>query len=118
MACCSGILRSFPTNYLFLFCFTAFEGVMIGFISAAYTWQSVVLAAGITLVVFLGLTVYCCTTTTDFTGYHVYFFSLLLALSVFGTVLFILAMCGVHILWLTILYDCLGVLVFVGYIIF
>jgi len=66
--CCQEVARKFPQNYLFLFFVTACEAVMVGFVCAAYTGQSVLLAAGMTSGIFLGLSMYAMTTTTDFTG--------------------------------------------------
>merc|ERR1719401_2048568 len=66
MSCCQETMRRFPTNYCFLFLFTAAEGVLIGFTGAMYTWQSVTLAAGVTALMFFGLTVYAFNTKTDF----------------------------------------------------
>mmetsp|Transcript_14016 Transcript_14016/g.31860 ORF Transcript_14016/g.31860 Transcript_14016/m.31860 type:complete len:245 (-) Transcript_14016:73-807(-) len=118
MSCCRDLVKSYPTNYVLLLTFTGFEGVMVGFVSASYTWQSVVLAAGVTVIIFLGLTAFAWLSKTDFTGMGVYFFGLLMTLAAFGFVLMILGFCGIHIKWLMILYDVLGCLVFVGYIIF
>jgi len=118
MACCQQVTRKFPQNYIFLFTFTAFEGVIIGFVSAMYTWQSVVLAAGLTFGIFLGMTIYAWNTTTDFTGFAPYLFGALFALSMFGFALMILSLCGVMIEWLIMLYDFLGVLLFTFYIVF
>merc|ERR1712107_755250 len=72
MACCENMTRRFPTNYLLLFVFTAFEGVCVGFISTQYTWQSVVLAMGMTTVIFLCMTVFAWKSSTDFTGFGPY----------------------------------------------
>eukprot|EP00747_Dinoflagellata_sp_TGD_P193932 gnl/TRDRNA2_/TRDRNA2_60759_c0_seq2.p1 gnl/TRDRNA2_/TRDRNA2_60759_c0~~gnl/TRDRNA2_/TRDRNA2_60759_c0_seq2.p1 ORF type:complete len:249 (+),score=44.36 gnl/TRDRNA2_/TRDRNA2_60759_c0_seq2:95-841(+) len=118
ITCCQNLARNFPTNYILLFVFTAFEAIMIGFVSSAYTWQSVLLAAGITVGIFLGLTIYAWTTKTDFTGFGPYLFGALLAMMVFGLVLSIMGMCGVHVKWLYILYDLCGVMLFTFYIIF
>merc|ERR1719375_1060620 len=65
MTCCQDVCRQFPTNYLLLFGFTVFEGILIGFVSAAYTAGSVTICVGITAAVFLGLTLYAWTTSTD-----------------------------------------------------
>merc|ERR1719335_323614 len=91
MTCCQDVTRTFPTNYIFLFVFTAFEGVVVGFISAGYTEGSVTLCAGITAIIFLTLTAYAWNTTTDFTGYGPYLFAGLLSLIVFSCVMGILA---------------------------
>lgn len=118
MACCEDICRKFPQNYIFLFTFTAFEGVVVGFASAMYTWQSVVLAAGLTFAIFGGMTLYAWNTTTDFTGLGPYLFGALLAMCVFGSALTILSLCGIRIQWMLMLYDLLGVLLFTFYVIF
>mmetsp|Transcript_46625 Transcript_46625/g.129698 ORF Transcript_46625/g.129698 Transcript_46625/m.129698 type:complete len:241 (-) Transcript_46625:108-830(-) len=118
MSCCRELVRSYPTNYILLFTFTAFEGVMVGFISSTYTWQSVVLAAGITVLIFLGLTAFAWNSKTDFTGMGIYLFGAVMTLACFGFVLAILGLCGIHIKWMIIVYDCLGVLIFTMYIIF
>merc|ERR1719221_1888116 len=118
MMCCSEIARKFPTNYIFLFAFTCFEGVLVGFVSAMYTWQSVVLAAGITVAVFLALTAYAFMSKTDFTGFGPYLIGALFALIAFGFMICILRMCGVNVNMLMIFYDLIGVLIFVFYIIY
>merc|ERR1712061_123180 len=118
MACCRQVVRQYPTNYMFLFVFTAFEGVMVGFFSAMYTWQSVVLAVGITVVIFLALTAYAFFSKTDFTGFGPYLFGALFSLIAFGLVICILHMCGVNVDMLMMLYDLIGVLIFVFYIIY
>lgn len=118
MACCQDACRQFPTNYLFLFVFTFFEGVLVGIVGAAYTWQSVVLAAGITVGVFLLLTIYAFMTKSDFTGFGPYLFGALASLCMFGFVVMILSFCGVHIKWMMMAYNIIGVLIFVMYIVY
>jgi len=66
--CCSEIARKVPYNYIFLLVVTVCEAVIVGFISAMYTAQSVIIAAFLTAFIFLGLTIYAMTTQTDFTG--------------------------------------------------
>jgi len=112
------LARNYPTNYIMLFTFTTFEGVLVGFVSAQYTWQSVMLAAGITVVIFLGMTAFAWNTKTDFTGMGPYFFAALMVLAAFGLVTGIMGLCGVHIAWLMMLYDALGVLIFTMYIVY
>jgi len=118
ISCCRGVAQRFPTNYILLFLFTGFEGVMVGFFSAAYTWQSVVLAAGVTCAIFLVMTLYAWKTKTDFTGFGPYLFAALVVLLVFGLVLSLLSMFGANISWLIMLYDACGVLLFTFYIVF
>lgn len=118
MVCCRSLSRKFPQNYILLFLFTAFEGVLVGFVSAMYTWQSVVLAAGITVAIFLAMTAFAFYTSTDFTGFGPYLFAFLITFCMFGFTLAILSMCGVQVQWMYILYDVLGVLLFTFYIVF
>eukprot|EP00928_Gymnodinium_smaydae_P083015 TRINITY_DN66292_c0_g1_i1.p1 TRINITY_DN66292_c0_g1~~TRINITY_DN66292_c0_g1_i1.p1 ORF type:complete len:266 (+),score=33.11 TRINITY_DN66292_c0_g1_i1:67-798(+) len=118
MCCCGRQLRQYPTNYIFLFVLTVAMAVLVGFTSALYTWQSVVLSAGITVGIFLMMTVYAWNTTTDFTGMGPYLAGALFTMLMFGFVLSIMGFCGVRIDWLVMLYDILGVLLFTFYIVF
>mmetsp|Transcript_91905 Transcript_91905/g.297398 ORF Transcript_91905/g.297398 Transcript_91905/m.297398 type:complete len:265 (-) Transcript_91905:114-908(-) len=118
MVCCQSITRTFPQNYIILFLFTAAEGVMIGFVCASYTGESLALAVGVTALIFLGMTAYAWNTKTDFTGFGPYLFAALLALTTLSFVLFILSLCGVSFPWLVMLYDLCGVLLFTFYIVF
>jgi len=118
MSCCEKVVRQYPQNYIFLFTFTFFESIMIGFVSAAFTWQSLLLAAGITVIIFLGLTLYAFNTAVDFTGYGPYLFAALLGLVAMGMVLSILSMFGVSVDTGILIYDFIGVLLFSFFIIF
>jgi hypothetical protein len=66
--CCQEVARKYPQNYVFLLLVTVCESVIVGFISAMYTTQSVVMMMALTAGIFLGLTLYAMTTKTDFTG--------------------------------------------------
>lgn len=118
MACCSSVMRTYPQNYIFLFIFTGIMSCVVGFTSAMYTWQSVLLAAGATILIFLLLTCYAFFTTTDFTGYGPYLFAGMCVLMVFGLIIAVMSMCGITIIWMTMLYDILGVILFSFYIVF
>merc|ERR1712129_106666 len=118
MMCCAEQLRKFPGNYVFLFVLTSCMGVMVGFTSALYTWQSVALAAGMTTGIFLGMTVYAWTTNTDFTGYAPYVFASMMCMIAFGCTLSMLSFFGINIEWALMGYDALGVLLFTFYIVF
>eukprot|EP00931_Biecheleriopsis_adriatica_P090888 TRINITY_DN647_c0_g1_i2.p1 TRINITY_DN647_c0_g1~~TRINITY_DN647_c0_g1_i2.p1 ORF type:complete len:238 (-),score=52.73 TRINITY_DN647_c0_g1_i2:10-723(-) len=118
LVCCAEKMREFPTNYIILAIITACTGVLVGFSCAMYTWQSVLLALGITVGIFLSMTVYAWTTSTDFTGAGPYLFAALMTLCFFGFTLSILSLCGVHIKWAMMFYDFLGVLLFTFYIVY
>uniref|UniRef100_A0A7S0ZZ73 Uncharacterized protein n=1 Tax=Noctiluca scintillans TaxID=2966 RepID=A0A7S0ZZ73_NOCSC len=118
MVCCQNLTRSFPTNYILLFVFTAFEGVCVGFVSAQYTWQSVVLALGMTVLIFLCMTIFAWKSKTDFTGFGPYLFAALMVLMVFGFVVSLLAMSGVQVYWAFMAYNLIGVIIFTFYIVY
>jgi len=117
MVCCKDMTRSYPMNYITLFAFTLAEAVLVGFASAAYTWQSVMLCAGLTVGIFACLTIYAFTSKADFTGSGPMLFGALLSLIGWGLSLLVLGALGVPIAWGIMLYDLIGVLVFVGYIV-
>ena len=78
-------------NYLLLFMFTACEAFIFSFITAFYTGESVLTAAGMTAGMTVALTAYACCTKTDFTVCGSLFFVLsigmffLMAFSMFFT---------------------------------
>merc|ERR1719152_251142 len=118
MSCCKKLVKSYPTNYIFLFVFTAFDGVLVGFVSAAYTAGSVALCFGITAAIFLCLTLYTWTTKTDFTGFGPYLYGMLVSLLVFGIVMGVMAAFGLYTPWIHMVYDIIGILIFVMYIVY
>lgn len=118
VACCKDMARTYPYNYIILFTFTVFEAILVGFVSASYTWQSVILCAGLTAVIFLGLTIFAFKTKTDFTGFGPMLFGALLSLVTWGCMIFVLAACGVSIDWAIMMYDLFGLLLFVVYIVY
>jgi len=118
MICCRPVLRTYPQNYIFLFVFTCLMSVMVGFTSAMYSWQSVLLAAGATVLIFLLLSCYAWFTTTDFTGLGPYLFAALSVLMVFGLLIMIMQMSGIAVKPMMMVYDILGVLLFSFYIVY
>lgn len=84
MCCCMEASRTYPQNYIFLFVVTVCESILVGFISVRYETQSVVIAAGLTAGIFAALTLYACTTKTDFTGIGPYLFAGLVGMIFMG----------------------------------
>jgi FtsH-binding integral membrane protein len=78
--CCQSAARTYPTNYLFLGLVTVCEAVIVGFISAMYTLPSVLMAAGLTGGIFVGLTIFAFTTKQDFTGMGGYLYAAVMGL--------------------------------------
>lgn len=87
-------LRTFPQNYIFLFVFTATEGVLVGIICTGYTGPSVAVAALMTTLIFFMLTAFAWTTKSDFTGAGPYLMAALFTLLSVTIVMFILQASG------------------------
>lgn len=118
MVCCTGALRTYPTNYVYLFIMTTAMSVLVGFVTATYTWQSVVLALGITVGVFLMLTVVACCFKIDLTGMLPFILAISFTFMLFSFAIIIMSLCGIRIEWMIMVYDILGVLIFSVYIVF
>lgn len=118
MMCCQEALRSFPINYFFLLVITGTMSVLVGFDSVQYTWQSVLLAAGITAAIFVAMTILAWVIEIDFTGFGPYLYAALCTLTIFGFALMIMACCGVNIDMALMFYDACGVLLFTFYIVY
>jgi len=65
--CYRDIARTVPTNYITLGIFTAAEGYAVSIICTFYPVDLVLMALALTAAVTVALTVYACTTKTDFT---------------------------------------------------
>jgi len=119
LSCCESVSRRYPSNYIVLFLLTAFMGLCVGLLSVRHSWQSVVLALGMTVVIFAFMTIFAWTTKTDFTGCGPYLFAALVVMLVYGLVVVsIVAMSGVDVRWLTMLYNLIGVVIFTFYIVY
>ncbi len=71
LTCCGEApRRTYPTNYILLGVFTLATSIMVGVVSASYAPESVALAAGLTLFIFLGLTAFAWQTKIDFTPWN------------------------------------------------
>lgn len=76
--------KSYPTNLLFLGCFTALEAYSISVITSFYDSRIVLEALILTLGIFVALTLFACQTKYDFTSWAPYLFGGLWALVLFG----------------------------------
>ena len=111
LLCCK-LGRVVPINYILLTLFTVCLSTMVGFIAAAYDGETVTAAAVCTLGVTIGITVYACTTKSDFT--------------VFGPILFVLGfalifICPLFVMFnnkLRVFFAFLGVILFSFYLLF
>ena len=66
LACCRGLSRKVPYNYLLLFAITLCEAISCSIVSSIYSFQIVSTALFLTLVATLAITFYACTTKNDF----------------------------------------------------
>lgn len=94
LMCKPSLTRKVPHNYILLSIFTVCEAFLVGFVSAQYTQESILLALGITTIVVFSLTLFACQTAYDFTGMCSYLFAVLMTLVGFGFVLSIASFCG------------------------
>eukprot|EP00928_Gymnodinium_smaydae_P037646 TRINITY_DN2609_c1_g1_i1.p1 TRINITY_DN2609_c1_g1~~TRINITY_DN2609_c1_g1_i1.p1 ORF type:complete len:326 (+),score=71.65 TRINITY_DN2609_c1_g1_i1:71-1048(+) len=62
------MMKTVPWNYIYLTVFSVCFGVMVGFVCAQYTAESVLLVFGISVLLVVALTVYAVRTKADFTG--------------------------------------------------
>lgn len=104
--------RRYPINLILLTGFTVFEGYIIGVATSLYDTQIVLEALTITLVVFIGLTLFAFQTKYDFTSWA----------GILNSVLFCLI--GIGFIWFffqpsstaELVYSSIGAIVFSGYI--
>ena len=71
LACCRGLSRKVPYNYLFLFGITLCEAIACAIASSIYSFQIVALALLLSIVATLAITFYACTTKNDFSSCRV-----------------------------------------------
>jgi len=116
--CCPDVCRRYPSNYVVLFGFTACEAVLVGVVSAQYTAGVVCFCAGVTTVIFVGMTVYAWTTKSDFTGMGPYLLVALLALFTLGCAFSLLSLFGINLAPLKMFYAAAGVLIFTCFIVY
>eukprot|EP01017_Pseudomicrothorax_dubius_P034002 TRINITY_DN460_c0_g1_i1.p1 TRINITY_DN460_c0_g1~~TRINITY_DN460_c0_g1_i1.p1 ORF type:complete len:284 (+),score=86.94 TRINITY_DN460_c0_g1_i1:125-976(+) len=67
ITCYKDLARSYPTNYILLLIFTVAEAYGVSFVCSFYEPKVVLIAAALTAAATFALTLYACTTKTDFT---------------------------------------------------
>ena len=112
--CCQSVANKVPLNYVLLLIFTACESYLVAYITIFYEPTSVLMCAGITFAIVLGLTIYAIFTKTDVTmcGGALASFSIILIIltiiGIFYTSLFYQALvnsCGVFLFSIYLIYD-------------
>jgi len=119
--CKPDLMRRSPTNYILLTIFTMAESVVVGFISAGYTQESVLIALGLTALIVVSLTIFACQTKYDFTGMGPYLFCAMICLCGFSFILMIAGMCGLSgpaFQTMRMIYAAGGALLFSAYIVY
>lgn len=112
--CCPGLSRHFPVNFVMLFGFTALEALSLGIICVFYRRNEVLLAAGITAVLFIALTTFAMQTKIDFTPLAGILYVCLIIFCLFGIIVIFF---GKYFPMLNAIYACAGAFIFVVYII-
>ncbi len=112
--CCPSVASKVPLNYVLLLIFTLCESYLVAYMTLIYEPLSVLMCAGITLALVLGLTLYAIFTKTDMTLWggglvclSVIFFILSL-IGIFYSSLFyqtLLNCCGLFLFSLYLMYD-------------
>ncbi|XP_071788310.1 protein lifeguard 1-like [Asterias amurensis] len=113
LSCFTNLRRNFPINFICLFLFTVFEGVLLGIACGRYQTNTILIAAGITAIIVLALTVFAFQTKIDFTMLSGLLFALLIGLMIFG-IFAIIFRSRV----LDIVYASVGAVIFAMYIVF
>jgi protein lifeguard len=113
---CCRLSKVFPVNYILLAIFTVCVSYLVGIVCAFTEPKTVLMAATLTMAMFLALTIYACTTKTDFTdsfcGWHVAVIHITLIIFTIP-LMFIL-----HDRLLHLLFAYIGVAIFSFYIIY
>jgi len=118
IVCNERFARTFPNNYVLLLIFSWAMGILVGFSTMFYTWQTVMLAFIATCFIVISLSVYSYFASSDFVGWAPYFLVALLVLVFFGLVLTILSAYGVYVNALYMVFSVLCVIVFSFFIVY
>ncbi|XP_054738608.1 protein lifeguard 1 isoform X1 [Anastrepha obliqua] len=113
MACCEGVRRKTPLNFIFLLIFTLAESFLLGIVATYYGSSEVMLAVGITAAVCLALTLFAFQTKWDFTMCGGVLLVAIVVFLIFGIVAIFIP--GKVI---TLVYSSLGALLFSIYLVY
>lgn len=114
LSCCRDLARKHPENLVMLGAFTVAEAYLVAACTVNFETSSVVLAVGITAVIFVGLTLYTLFSKDDFSGMGPYLYAFLLVFF-FGSMIRLLLPTSP---FTETLWGCLGALLFSAYIIY
>jgi len=86
LACCEGVRRKTPHNFIFLGLFTCAEGFMLGTVTSTYDANEVLMAVGVCAAIVLALTIFAFQTKIDFTAMGGILLAVLLCFVLFGLI--------------------------------
>jgi FtsH-binding integral membrane protein len=112
LICCRSVARKVPTNYILLTVWTLCESYMVATCASFYDVKTVVIAAIMTAGVTIALSLYACTTKTDFTYCGGFLFCCSAIMLLFGILGLIFG------LWMNTFYCVLGVALYSLYLIY
>lgn len=114
LLCVPGMKDQHPQNVIFLFAFTACEGVLVGCAAATYNLNEIILATVITVGVTVSLTAFALQTKIDFTIFSGVLFSVLVVLVFSGMIALFFPANRTF----SLLYSSIGALLFSAYLIY
>lgn len=114
MACCDGVRRQAPMNFIFLAIFTVAESFLLGVTSSVYDVSAVMMAVGITAGVCLALTIFAFQTKWDFTTMGGVLLCATVVLLLFGIIAIFIPRNNI----VTLVYASLGALIFSMYLVY
>merc|ERR1719414_663257 len=114
LACCEGVRRKTPHNFIFLGLFTLAEGFMLGAVTSTYRADEVLMAVGVCAAITLALTVFAFQTKIDFTAMGGMLIAVLMVFILFG----LIALFFPHSRTLRLVYASIGAIIFSLYIIY
>lgn len=96
LCCCADAVRPFPRNYIFLAVLTTFMSLVVGVSTSAFGIQEIIISVGVTVGLFLALTLFAALSKTDFTGCGPYLFAGLVVIMIFGLIVGVLHAVGAY----------------------
>jgi len=112
------VRKKFPANFIVLLVFTLATGYMVASVVTYYAIYTVVEAGVITITIFIVLVVYTLVSRTDFRWIGLFLVFRLFAMIIWGSMWFFFWLIGFYSEWIYQLYCILGVLLFIGFILF
>jgi len=114
MACCQGVRRKTPHNFICLGVFTLAEGFLLGTVTSTYKADEVLMAVGVCAAITLALTIFAFQTKIDFTAMGGVLIAVLMVFILFGLIAIFLPNSRT----LNLVYASIGAIIFSLYIIY